>query len=86
MESGVGFLKGVTEKIIWMVVYMKSNDHEEKHGSSNSHSHPTKNIAIVSHRNKQDSRIDEWQQVQDGCVKQTLLAELVLILNLLVLL
>ena len=69
-----------------MMIYMESNDHEQKHGSSHSHSSPINHIAFVSRQYKQDSRIDEWQQVQDGCVEQALLAELVLVLDLLVLL
>ena len=46
-----------------MMVYVESNDHEQEHCSSHSHSSPTNYIALVSRRHKQDSGIDEWQQV-----------------------
>ena len=63
MEGEAAFLKGVMEIIVRMVVYVESNDHEQKHSSSHYHSSPTNYIAFVSRRQKQDSGIDEWQQV-----------------------
>ena len=84
MEGEVALLERVTEIIVRMMVYVESNDHEQEHSSSSSHSSPTNNIAFVSRRQKQDSRIYEWQQVQDGCVEQALLDELVLVLDLLI--
>lgn len=74
MEGEVALLERVTKIIVRMMVYVESNDHEQKHGSSKSHSSPTNHIAFVSRLQKQDSGIDERQQVQDGCVQQALLA------------
>lgn len=84
MEGEAALLERVAKIIVRMMVHVESNDHEQKHGSSNSHSNPTNYIAFVSRQYKQDSRIDERQQVQDGCVQQALLAELVLVLDLLI--
>ena len=63
MEGEVALLERITKKIIWMMVYVESNDDEQEHGSSHYHSSPTNRVAFVSRRHKQHSRIDEWQQV-----------------------